>query len=243
MRFVYNEAAVLHRGALIIGDTHFGIEERLRRKGISAYDISKRLATRITTLVKLTRAKRLIILGDVKENIAYVDDFTRLAFAELEKTVPRSKITIVRGNHDGRVEELGCEVVPAEGFVYGKLGLMHGHSWPGEKCMNADYLLSAHQHPQMEMRDASGKKHAEPVWAVADADVKRMAEYYDEFNKKIRLVLMPAFNPLVGSAVKNAADSHLGPVLNNKLFKWNDAILYHLNGVAIGKLSRILKVT
>jgi hypothetical protein len=79
------------------------------------------------------------------------------------------------------------------------------------------------------------------VWVIADAEVKNLGKQYKKFNKKIKLILLPAFNPLVGNPIKKANEKHLGPLLNNKLFKWNDAIIYRLNGVAVGRLSEILR--
>ena len=43
---------------------------------------------------------------------------------------------IVKGNHDGGIEQfINAEIIPAEGFVYEKLGLLHGHSWPKSELM------------------------------------------------------------------------------------------------------------
>jgi hypothetical protein len=50
---------------------------------------------------------------------------------------------------------------------------------------------------------------------------------------------MPAFNPLVGSAVNIDDNERLGPVLNNKLFKLNDAIVFRLDGTCLGRLESI----
>ncbi len=259
MQFLYNSPAIIHKGALIIGDTHFGMERRLRERGISSNDFSIRLAEKIISLAKEHKIKKLFLLGDVKDDITYVDAFTREAVNELINA--KLDISIVRGNHDGGIGrdsdslernavqghggieefEPKIKIFPAEGIVYEKLALIHGHSWPSEKCMNADYIISAHQHPQIKFIDASGKKHTESVWLIAEPNKKIISEHFDKFNKKIKLVMMPAFNPLVGTAIKTDVFSVLGPLLNNKLFKWNDALVYHLNGVAVGKLSDILR--
>ena len=77
MRFITNEPAVFHKGALIIGDTHFGIEEKLKLQGIYNDHFSEMMLERIIKLVRMTKAKRLILLGDVKDNITSVDRKTR----------------------------------------------------------------------------------------------------------------------------------------------------------------------
>jgi len=270
MRFLYNMPAILHKGALIIGDIHFGMEGKLKQRGIFSNDFSERLAEKIIALLKKTKARKLIILGDVKEDITYLDEYTIRAFEMIKKEFGKKRdcnikefkcknefegnkrknelegkkdfeIIIVRGNHDGGIEGLGLKVVPSEGFVYKGIGLVHGHSWPSEECMNAEYIISAHQHPQIEFFDLMKKRHVEQVWVIADANRRTMSEHYKKLNKKIKLILIPAFNPIVGNPIKNELKSNLGPILNNKLFKWNDANVYRLNGVAVGKLSRILR--
>jgi len=239
MQFLYNAPAIIHKGALIIGDTHFGIEKRLRQRGISSNDFSLRIAEKIISLAKENKAKKIILLGDVKEDISYVDAFAREAINELIDA--KFDISLVRGNHEGNIEEFENKIklFPAEGFVFSGLGLIHGHSWPSEECMQAEYLVAAHQHPQIQFIDKSGKKHVEPVWIISEANQKNISSHFDQFNKKIKLIMMPAFNPLVGTVIKTDVFSVLGPVLNNKLFKWNDALVYRLNGVAVGKLSDI----
>lgn len=242
MKFLYNAPAILHKGALIIGDTHFGIEGKLFRRGIFSNDFSEKLAEKIIELLKQTKAKKLIFLGDVKDDITYLDQYTIRAFKKIREYTdnPKNKIEIivVRGNHDGGIENLGKEItiIPSDGFVYHGLGLIHGHSWPSEQCMSAKYLISAHQHPQIEFIDASGKRHIETIWAVAEADGKIIREHYENFNKKIKLIMMPAFNPIIGNTIKTGNENHLGPILNNKLFKWNDALLYRLNGIPVHKI-------
>lgn len=241
MQFLYNAPAIIHKGALIIGDTHFGIEKRLRQRGISSNDFSLRIAEKIIAIANENKAKRIIILGDLKEDIAYVDAFTRDAVNKLIDA--NLHISVVRGNHDGGIEEFEnkIEIISPEGFVYEKLGLIHGHSWPSEECMRADYLIAAHQHPQIRFIDSSGKKHVEPVWLVSEPNEKIISSYFKKFNNKIKLIMMPAFNPLVGTVIKTDVFSVLGPVLNNKLFKWNDALVYRLNGVAVGNISDVFR--
>lgn len=230
-RFLYNEAALFYKKALIIGDTHFGIERRLRERGIYDRTLSERLEKKIEALLDDTKAERLIIAGDVKEEIAVLDEITqKIIEALLEKT----EVIIVKGNHDGGIEDCGATIVPPDGFAYGRLGIFHGHSWPSEEVLGCDWIVSAHQHPQIEFRDRSGKRHFESCWVIADADPARIAEHYGSFNKKSRLILLPAFNPLVGSSLRRG--EHLGPVLNNNLFKLNDALLFTMHGMLIGKL-------
>ncbi len=239
MKFLYNAPAVMHHGALIIGDTHFGMEERLKKEGIFDSLLSERIFERIKELLKETKAKKLIICGDVKDNITELD---RKTYYLLKKLAGITDLTVVKGNHDGGIDRItmfGVEVVPAEGFVYKKLGIVHGHSWPGKELMKCDYIISAHQHPQIVMKDKLGKAHREAVWLITEPDDKQIKNYYEKSNKKIKLILMPAFNSLVGSVINIEREKQLGPIFNNKLFKLNDALVVKLDGSLVGKLKNI----
>jgi len=241
MKFLYNAPAVLHYGALIIGDTHFGMEKSLKERGIYDETLSERIFGKIEKLLLETRAKKLIIAGDVKDSIFETDMKTADV---LKKLSERAELTIVKGNHDGGIERLavmGINVAGPGGMVYRNLGIMHGHSWPDETLMQCDYLISAHQHPQISVRDKSGKVHTEAAWLVVEADSNNIRKYYEKFNKKIKLILLPAFNPLVGSAINKPKEKQLGPIFNNKLFKLNDAIVFRLDGSLIEKLKNIKK--
>ncbi|MFH2100710.1 MAG: metallophosphoesterase [Candidatus Micrarchaeota archaeon] len=236
MKFLYNAPALLHKGALIVGDTHFGMEAKLRKKGVHAGNFSEIIFERLQKLIEETKAKKLILLGDVKENITMVDPITSRIISKLRML---AEVIIVRGNHDGGIEGTGAGIKPSEGFVYENLGLAHGHSWPAKELMQCDYLVCGHQHPMVRVKDSLGKFHSEPVWVIADADPEKIGEHYEKFNPKIKLVLMPAYNPLVGSAINFPSEKQLGPLLNNKLFKLNRALLFRLDGPSLGELKNI----
>lgn len=233
MRFITNEPAMFHKGALIIGDTHFGIEERLKQRGIHNDQFTEMMVEKINKLIMMTKAKKLIILGDVKDNITTVDEKTKTAMQQLQEII---EVTVVRGNHDGGIENVCKNVQPSEGYVYQGLGLVHGHSWPSEDILQCDYVVSAHQHPQIEFIDKSGKRHTETAWLIFPPSKTDIKKKYKKFNEKLQLILMPPFNPLAGKTLKYDEKKHLGPLFKNKLFKYNDAISYRLNGVCIGKL-------
>ena len=237
MKFLYNAPAILHGGAIIVGDTHFGMEAKLRRRGIYDEQFSLRLFSKLKELITAHRAKKLILLGDVKEDITMLDPMTADVLARLSLLC---EVTIVRGNHDGGIERCGsAKIIPSEGFVYRGLGLMHGHSWPAEELMGCEYLVSGHQHPLVAMSDTLGRQHSEAAWLIAPPDTEKIAARYGKFNKKIKLVLLPAFNPLVGSQINSTSEERLGPVLNNNLFKLNDALVFRLDGTRLGKLHSI----
>ena len=190
------------------------------------------MAKRPKNKQKKTKAKRLILLGDVKESISSVDNITKKILENLQKKID---VIIVRGNHDGRIETICENVKPSVGIIYEGLALIHGNAWPAAELMKCRYLVSAHQHPQIELKDRSGKFYTKSAWLILPAAKSKIKKFY-KFNKKIQLILIPAFNPLVGKTLKLNAEEHLGPLLSNKLFKLNQALVYQLNGITLGKL-------
>lgn len=238
MKFLYNAPALFHKGALIVGDTHFGMETKLRRKGIYDDQFSMRLFNKLKELIEHHKAKKLIFLGDVKEDITMLDKRSEEILSRLSMLC---EVVVVRGNHDGGIDNFeGAKVTPAEGIVYEDLGLMHGHSWPAEELMQCKYLVMGHQHPMISVTDAFGRKHVEPAWLIAPANDDKIAERYPNMNKKIKLIMMPAFNPLVGTVIKIDKKERLGPILNNRLFKLSHAIVVRLDGIRLGKLENII---
>jgi metallophosphoesterase superfamily enzyme len=221
-----------------VGDTHFGMEAKLRGKGIHDDQFSMRLFSRLRELIVAHKAERLILLGDVKEDITMMDAATADVLAKLAMLC---EVVVVRGNHDGGIERCGsARVVPPDGFVYEGVGLMHGHAWPAEELMRCGYIVSGHQHPMAGITDAFGKMRREPVWLVAPADVDALTERYPDANAAAKLILMPAFNPMVGSVIKHDDKTRLGPILNNKLFKLDDALVLRLDGTCLGKLRELV---
>ncbi|MEW6748122.1 MAG: metallophosphoesterase [Candidatus Micrarchaeota archaeon] len=238
MRFLYNAPALFHKGALIVGDTHFGMEAKLRRRGIYDDQFSVRLFDKLKGLIEQHKAKRVILLGDVKEGITMLD---RTSEEVLSRLSMLCEVIIVRGNHDGGIENSrGAKVVASEGMIYEGLGLMHGHSWPSDDLMRCKYLVMGHQHPMVSVTDAFGRKHTEPAWMIAPADEESLTAKYPDANRKIELIMMPAFNPLVGTVVRLDKKEHLGPILNNKIFKLSHAIVFRLDGTRLGKLQNII---
>ena len=167
-RFIYNAPAILHRGALIVGDTHFGMEGKLRRRGIYDEHFSVRLYLRLRGLVEEHKAKRLILLGDVKEDITMLDSATEGILARLSMLC---QIIIVKGNHDGGIERCGnARIVPSPKASSTRAG-PHARPFLARKeLMGCRYLVSGHQHPMVGITDAFGKQTPRARVAVAPAD-------------------------------------------------------------------------
>jgi len=236
MKFIQNAPAIIHKDAIIVSDTHFGIESRLREKGIYQSNFSLHLCDKLIALAKKHKKKKIIIVGDVKENITSVENETRAALAKL---VDACKVQVVKGNHDGGLEYAGItgiDIVGPEGFVFSGVGLVHGHAWPDEKLMKCKYIICGHQHQHITFNDTFGKRHSEPAWIIAPLEKENAKKYFRKLSSTIKLILMPPFNPLVGKTLNMRNEKQLGPLLNNKIFKLERALVVRLDGTMLGKL-------
>ena len=236
MEFLFNTPALIHKDALIIADTHFGIEKKLAGKGIADSDFSVRLALQIESLLKAhkNRVKKIILLGDVKEEIFSLDAPTRRI---LDRLAGDTEILITKGNHDGGIESFSnAKVFGSGGFVYEGLGLFHGHAWPNPELMMCDFILCGHEHPAIKFIDSFGGSHLEPVWTISVPQKIKIKKFYKNFNENIRLILVPSFNPLQGLPLNERRKSGFGIMFDNKLFKATDTLVFRLDGTPVGRL-------
>ncbi|AGB04517.1 putative phosphoesterase, SbcD/Mre11-related protein [Aciduliprofundum sp. MAR08-339] len=207
--------------SLVIADLHIGYEDELRERGIIVPSIWRSMKRRIITLMERYGAEQLIILGDVKHSILRTPRELSMFFQDLPYA-----ITAVKGNHDGGIEDMvDFEIKPATGFRMGKYGFIHGHSWPGEGVMTADILFMGHIHPEMEFFDSVSKSTKMPCLLRGNLSDRGVEKY----GKNVKIVVLPAFNPLVGAAIGKP----IGPLFRNKLV--GEMEVYLLNGTYLGK--------
>ena len=244
MRFAHGAPAVEFGGNLAIADLHIGVERELLACGVRLAPMIERLGESVIELIEMFGARRLWVLGDVKHTIPGAEFAEHAELRKLMRGLAeRVELNIIKGNHDGDIERYaeGARVHPAGGVLADGVAMCHGHAWPGEELMKADYLLMGHSHPLIELTDSHGHRVTERAWLVGGADGRRLRERYPDANRKIRFIMMPAFNPLVGGFPFNrkGRDGLLGPLLMGDIFKLKDAKVYLLNGVGLGRLSSL----
>ncbi len=223
MKILRDERAIYLQdiSAVIIADLHIGYEEELREKGIILPSQFKDMRERVDRIMNETGAGKLIILGDIKHNILRTPKYIR----EFFKDMPY-EIIATKGNHDGGIEDIvDFEVYPSSGFRIGKYGFLHGHSWPSNDVMNADFLFMGHMHPEIELFDSMKKSVKMPCILKGKLNDRGVEKY----GKNLSILVLPAFNKLVGAAIGKP----LGPLFTNTLVE--DMDVYLLNGTYLGK--------
>ncbi len=236
------EPALLLGKTLIIADLHIGIEYEIYKSGISIPSQLDKLKKRIFSLIKKTKAKELIILGDIKHqvpNISWQESKEIPAF--LNSISRKVKVSIVKGNHDGDIEALvnkKIRIYNPKGFRIKDHAFCHGQAWFDEDCLKAKHLVIAHVHPAIEfwMR---GYRSVEHCWLKCSIWNKKIEKKYKKKANLEDCIIMPVFNPIIGGMPFNSRDfKPLGPILKN-ILNWGESEIYLLDGTFLGLLNRL----
>ena len=235
-------SAALHlidESALILSDLHYGVEAEMLRGGVWVPNRSTARTEKVLELLKQTKSKRLILLGDVKHQVPHNSKQQRTDLEQFFMAVNRiAKVEIVPGNHDGGLVDIipsDVKFHKSDGFVIGEIGMVHGHAWPSQEVMNSKVLVMGHEHPALSFRDRLDKLHSEPCWLRAP-----MLEHerYDKVPEQ--LIVMPAFGELAGRTMNREPLKGLGPVLRNGLADLAKARVETLEGLDFGELGNLI---
>ncbi|ADQ67466.1 phosphoesterase [Halogeometricum borinquense DSM 11551] len=242
-------AAVAHLGpnagdetALVVADYHAGIEAGLRyERGVELdSDADVRLA-RLLRLLDETNPDRLVVLGDLGHRIgAPKGDEADELETFVERTVARVPITLVRGNHDGGIAEAfgdRIDVTDGSGIRLGRVGFVHGHTWPSCEVVESEVVCAAHEHPAVRLADSVGGSRKERAWLRGPMNPDPFAEalgldVVELAWQSPELVVFPAFNDRSGGTWVNVeGQEFLSPFLPDGVF---DADAYLLDGTRLG---------
>ena len=222
--------------ALLIADYHAGIEVALAiERGIEVESRAEERRERLVDLVERTRPDRLVILGDLMHSIGDPGGRERDEIEALVAALPDLPITLVKGNHDGAIEEWvpRVEVTAGSGVRLGDVGVAHGHTWPDRAVLEADVVCVGHEHPQVRLEDEVGGSRVERVWLrgpMAPEPFEARDEDLDWVAPE--LVVLPAFNGLAGGTWINVeGQEFLAPFLPEGLSS-GEAFL--LDGTRLG---------
>jgi putative SbcD/Mre11-related phosphoesterase len=234
---------------LVIADLHIGIEYEFFRSGIIIPSQTENIKRKISMLIKMTRPKKIILLGDLKHKVPGMSFQEMREIPEFADFLSRkAKLEIVPGNHDTELKKAlnkKIKIHPNRGVFLPeeKVYLAHGHAWPSDKFLNAEYVVIGHNHPQIEFKNKLGFRWRLPVWVKAGLNRKKIQARYKTKAKDLpKLIIMPAFNELAGGYPVNRKDGKeefIGPLI--KCMDANSAKLYLLDGTYLGNLSKFYK--
>jgi putative SbcD/Mre11-related phosphoesterase len=251
LKFVTGEPALKIGQAVVVSDLHIGIEYRYRKEGVALPSQSERLFKRLESVVKKTKAKKLVIIGDVKHKVpgtSFQEEREIPAF--FRRLVEFVDVEVTPGNHDGGIEKLLPEevkVYPSTGFLLGKTWLCHGHAWPDNDFLKAKQVVIGHNHGGIEFRDQLGYRWVEPAWVRSELDKKGLFQHYKDFSGKgiPEVVLMPVFNEFAGLIGLNRPLDEIegyyseGPGPLFRIMQREKAMIFMLDGTFLGQLKRL----
>lgn len=237
IKFVYDEPAMIVKAEgseyLVVADLHVGMELGLSKKGVHLFNATELMAERIIRIMKEFSLKNLIMLGDIKESILYPENAELKLLKNFFKRLDGFQTRIIAGNHDAHLGEIISHDVDKE-LVIGNFGFLHGNRKPSQQMMGLDYIISAHDHIAVRIREKSGAVYEQKAWAFYKLGKKRAKSEYEKFNDRIKLISMPAFNDLImGTTIDKNSKSRLNPLLSNNIFDYRSAEVYNLMGQKI----------
>lgn len=213
---------------VVVSDLHIGKEFKLARAGMHFPDASRRMAEQLLEICRKERSRSIIMLGDIKESIGYPPRDELDAIASFFHPLRQMNITIVKGNHDAHIGEIlgriGIGISPVSELLVGRIAMIHGNAMPSEKAMGKDYVIAGHSHIAVDVNGIAQKG-----WLVAKVGSKA-PDRYGRYNKRARLVVLPAFNSLITGVRVNRNEGWAMPLLRNGIFDSASAKVYDLNG-------------
>jgi hypothetical protein len=232
------------RRMLALADFHAGIESALRyERGVNLDSHADQRRETVTRLIADANADELVVVGDLMHSIGGPGGAERGEIEVLAESLD-VPVTVVKGNHDGDLEDWAAvTVTDTGGWRVGDVGFAHGHTWPDPEVLAADVVCVGHEHPQVRLTDEVGGSRVERVWIRGALDPSAFAEHYDDetgfepANIDGDLVVFPAFNDRCGGTWVNVEGrGFLSPFLPDAL---GDADAYLLDGTRLGRYDRI----
>lgn len=233
---ILTKRALLLDDILVIADLHIGLETEIYRSGVSIPSQINNIEKSILKLLKQTKAKQLIILGDLKHQVPGTSYQELREIPEfLKRLAKKAKITVIKGNHDAGLEKItNIDIVSSKGAKIGKYGFAHGHAWFSKKLLDCEYLIMAHVHPAIEFKN----RMKEPCWIKCNPDIAKIEKKMKKKSKIKKIIIMPSFNPLIGGVAFNSKQfKPLGPIMN--VIRWKTGDIYLLDGTYLGKLNKL----
>lgn len=266
MEIVFDDRAMVVKlgedPILLIADLHLGFEKDLEQRGVIVPSQHGRMLERIEKLVNKYKTSVLYVVGDVKHSILPDVSYNWETIPEfMEILAGISKTVIIPGNHDGNLETFlprSVHLVEHSGISLennmGQLGMLHGHSWPSSNVLEADVIVTGHNHPVIRrLKDVSSQdlgrggrvRYGRTVPVVIKSRLDRncvrrhlgMSEVSGE--SSATLVTLPTFNELFrGVAVNSPESEFYGPLYENRCVSLADSDIFSIGGIFLGKVFR-----
>lgn len=188
--------------AIVAADLHLGYEGVMARKGALLPKLNlNKIMEMVGRALEITKAKRLIVDGDIKNEFSTVDqeEFNELYdFIQFAKS-KTFELILIKGNHDNFVErykEPFKLVVHRQEAKMERYLFFHGEELPNN-ISGVKMLIMGHEHPAIGVYNAVGTKE------------KLGCFLYGSY-KRVSLLVLPAANYYAaGTDINLQPKSHL----------------------------------
>jgi len=200
--------------SLVIADLHLGVELALFGEGtympIDQYQI---MQNSIINLIEKYNPESLIINGDFKHEFARPSRQEWYELKALSKVLSDYgvELELVRGNHDNYLKTILAredKTLREPYYLYSDYLFVHGHQSLSEifdtSLPEVSWVILAHEHPAIELRDSSGGKHKFRCYLKGT---------WGDYN----LLVLPAYSPIASGSIINKLNGAriLSPILKD----------------------------
>jgi len=186
------EKAVIIEDTAVIADLHLGLENVLG--DVPRIQIAE-IVDSVRELVERYEVERLVVAGDLKHEFSRNLPYEWRDVEEFIRATRDVELVVVRGNHDNYLATIltkyGIELV--DRYDIHGWTIVHGH-----KPCDADRIVMGHEHPAIKIR--------------FDGTVYR---YPCFLRVRGRVIVLPAFSPLVPGTDVLSRDRFISPILAN----------------------------
>jgi len=228
--------------SIVVTDLHIGFESSLALKNIfvGKNTTINETITELESIIESTKAKSLILLGDIKSSIKSISknewDEVPLFFKKMSDKI---ETILIPGNHDANIQKLipeGITEVGSAGLVIEDVLLTHGHTMPSENFSHVDKIVMGHIHPVF-FQDES-VVNGQRVWVSIKTDKEQI---FSSTTGELDITIIPSFNKYFYATHKKQYKKSISPIIE-KIKEFSSAKIVTLDGTIIGNESMIKQV-
>jgi uncharacterized protein len=229
---------------IVIADLHIGFESALSLKGIiinpeSAFE---EMLTQLLYLIKLTKVRSIILLGDLKNTVGFISqtewDLIPRFFKSLSENVD---VYMIPGNHDSNIRYLtpnSVNMISSSGMLLGDTLLIHGHTMPSSFGSLIRRVIMGHIHPTLllPLSILNGQR----VWLYLKIERQRVLPG----KGTIDVIVIPTFNKDYFIQSGRIRRKSISPLISRavKTNSIQQAMVVSLDGSIVGDKSLLQNV-
>ncbi|HZE78166.1 MAG TPA: metallophosphoesterase [Nitrososphaeraceae archaeon] len=180
---------------IVLSDLHIGFDYAFHAKGIQidpTYD-SDRMIEEVTSLITEHQAEAIVLLGDTKHTIGFINKYEWRAIPEFLSTISKyTEVYFVPGNHDGNLGRIipdNINLISTKGMVLEDTLLIHGHTMPSRRQSFIKRIIMGHLHPTFYNKDSiiNGQR----VWLYFKVD---KTSIFPNEKGTVEIIVVPSFS-------------------------------------------------